>query len=180
MIVQALKTFKYVIKQHWLRCLSASKYKVFIPPTSYIHPNNITIGKNFGISPFCQIFAHEGKISIGDNVSLNHHVSINADCKGEIRIGNDVMMGPMTVMRASNHRFDATDVPMRLQGHEGGRIIIEDDVWIGASVVVLPNVRIGRGSIIGAGAVVTKDIPPYSIAVGNPAKIIRSRIIPQL
>lgn len=66
----------------------------------------------------------------------------------------------MTVFRASNHRFESLTVPIRDQGSEAGYIIVEDDVWIGAGVEVLPNVRIGNSSVVGAGSVVNKDIPP--------------------
>ena len=70
---------------------------------------------------------------------------------------------------------------MRLQGYaEAIPVVIEDDVWVGARVIVLPGIRIGKGSVIGAGAIVTKDVPPFSICVGNPARIIRSRNDPKV
>ena len=108
-------------------------------------------------------------------MSLNHNVSLNTDEGGKIILGDNVIIGPGSILRAVNHRFESTDVPIRDQGHAGGVIHVEEDVWLGANVMVLPGVRIGRGSIIGAGAIVTKDIPPYSIAVGNPAKVVRKR-----
>ncbi len=83
---------------------------------------------------------------------------------------------PDVVMIGENHQSAKRDVPMRLQGYKKfPPIRIEDDVWIGARVIVLPGVSIGKGAIIGAGAVVTKDVPAYAICVGNPARVIRFR-----
>ena len=140
---------------------------------------NITIGSNFMMSPNCQLFAQgrigDATINIGNNVSINYNVMINADCGGEIIIGNDVLIGPYTVVRAANHIHDNHEILIRNQGHQGGKITIEDDVWIGANVSIVPNVRIGKSTVIGAGSVVCTDIPPFSVAVGNPAKKIRDR-----
>ena len=113
-------------------------------------------------------------IEIGDNSGIGADCHIPAD----IRIGKDVMMGPevLIISRNQNHRIDRLDVPMRLQGYkESQPVVIEDDVWLGARVIVLPGIRIGRGAVIGAGAIVTKDVPPYAICVGNPARIVRFR-----
>lgn len=91
-------------------------------------------------------------------------------------IGEDVMMGPNVTILTHNHRFDSISIPMRLQGFEEYKpVTIEDDVWVGQQVIILPGTHIGRGSIIGAGSVVTKDVEPYSIVGGNPAKLIRMR-----
>lgn len=103
-------------------------------------------------------------------------VGINAQMHGQIIIGKDVMMGPECIIYTTNHKFDRTDVPMRLQGFSEQRpVSIEDDVWIGGRVTILPGVHIGRGAIIGAGAVVTKDVPEFAIVGGNPAKILKYR-----
>jgi len=131
---------------------------------------NIFIGNYFNLMDHCRLYAHNGgKIIIGDHVSMNSNVIIGAADQGDIRIGNDVLIGPNVVLRASNHRFDRKELPINKQGHSGGTIIIEDDVWIGANTTILPNVRIGRGAIIGAGTVVNKDILAYSLATGVPA-----------
>jgi acetyltransferase-like isoleucine patch superfamily enzyme len=97
-------------------------------------------------------------------------------CSGYIEIGNNVMMGPRVNLLAENHNFEQTDFPMKDQGVTRGTIVIEEDCWLGANCSVLSNVRIGRGSIVATGAVVTKDVPPYSIVGGVPARIIKSRI----
>ncbi len=75
----------------------------------------------------------------------------------------------------NTHNFENCDIPMRTQGLKNISVTIEDDVWIGSRVIILPGIKIGKGSIIGAGAVVTKDVPEYSIVGGVPAKLIRSR-----
>ena len=86
------------------------------------------------------------------------------------------MMGTDVTIITRNHRFDRTDIPMMEQGFEEERpVYIGNDVWIGDRALILPGVHIGDGSIIAAGAVVTKDVPPYSIVAGVPARKIRDR-----
>jgi galactoside O-acetyltransferase len=153
---------------------------IFLKQGSTINnPLNITIGTQFGMNPYCQLFAQgkkgDSEIIIGNNVKLNYNVMINADCGGKISIGDNVRIGPYTVMRAANHKFSDISRPIYEQGHLPGVILIEEDVWLGAHVTVMPNVTIGKSSVIGAGSVVTKDIPPFSIAAGIPAKVIGKR-----
>lgn len=113
-------------------------------------------------------------ISIGNNVYINHNVELYAQ-NAEIKIGDYVMIGPNTYMSTTSHGYENTSKPMSLQKDTHKRITIEDDVWIGTKVVILPGINIGKGAIIGAGAVVTKDVKPYSIVGGVPAKHIRYR-----
>ena len=110
--------------------------------------------------------------TLGDNSGIG----INASLTGSVKIGKNVMMGSHCTMYIRNHNFERLDVPMCEQGYKPEEtIIIEDDVWIGGHTIFLPGVHIGKGSIIGAGAVVTKDVPEFAIVGGNPAKIIRYR-----
>ena len=103
-------------------------------------------------------------------------VGVNCEVYGPVTIGNDVMMGPEVVIYTSGHRFDRTDITMMEQGGtEPEPVTIGNDVWIGRRVMIMPGVTIGDGCVIGAGAVVTKDIPSYSVAAGVPAKVIRAR-----
>ncbi|WP_462354514.1 DapH/DapD/GlmU-related protein [Alistipes timonensis] len=86
------------------------------------------------------------------------------------------MMGPDVLVFTSNHESGRTDIPMRLQGNGATKqVTICSDVWVGARVIILPGVTIGKGAIIGAGAVVAKDVPDYAIVGGVPAKIIGYR-----
>ena len=126
-------------------------------------------GKNVNIEQGARF---SSAVRLGDNSGIG----INSRVEAHVTIGNDVMMGPECMMFTSNHSFSDLTIPMNRQGFDAPRpIVIEDDVWIGARVIILPGVRVGRGSIIGAGSVVTRDIPPYSIVGGNPARLIRSR-----
>lgn len=111
-------------------------------------------------------------VSLGDNSGIGIHASIT----GSVSIGKDVMMGPFCTFYSRNHAFDRTDIPMCEQGYNSEQtIVIGDDVWIGGHVIFLPGVRVGKGAIVGAGAVVTKDVPEYAVVGGNPAKIIKYR-----
>lgn len=137
---------------------------------------NINIIDKVFIGNSCCFNSESGAIDIGDNTHFNHGVILGADA-GEIIIGKNVMIGPYVVMRASNHRFDK--VPDELiinQGHDSGKIFVCDDVWIGANVTILKGVTVGEHSIVAAGAVVTKDVPPCSIVAGVPAKVIKKLI----
>ena len=100
---------------------------------------------------------------------------INADIGGEIRIGKNVLIGPNVVFRASNHVFKRRDTIIRKQGHNSGRIIVGDDVWIGANAIILANIEVEMGSVIGAGSVVNRDVRSYTIVGGVPAKPIGKR-----
>ncbi len=111
-------------------------------------------------------------------VELGNRSGIGIDCRlhGPVTIGDDVMMGPDVVIIASEHGSEDLDRPMALQGFlPPRRVTIGDDVWIGTRVIVLPGVTIGAHSIVAAGAVVTKDVPEWSVVGGNPARVIRSR-----
>ncbi len=130
-------------------------------------------GKNVNIEKNANFGTGAG-IRLGNNSGLG----INCKVRGPLVIGNDVMMGPDVIIYTENHCTERTDITMRGQGStKPEKVVVQDDIWIGARVIILPGVTIGRGSIIAAGAVVTKDIPPFSVAAGVPAKVIKSRII---
>jgi maltose O-acetyltransferase len=114
----------------------------------------------------------------GWEIEVGDYSSLGIDCMipYNLKVGRDVMMGPDVIIVGENHRFADRDRPMRVQGYEEyPPVRIEDDVWIGARAIILPGLTIGKGSIIGAGAVITKDVPPYAICGGNPARVIRFR-----
>ena len=108
-------------------------------------------------------------ISIGENFFANFN-TVFIDCS-RIVIGNNVMFGPNCCIDGAGH---PTDTVRRNEGFEYAYpITIENDVWLGSGVHIMPGITIGRGCVIGAGSIVTKDIPPYSLAVGNPCHVIR-------
>jgi len=138
--------------------------------------NGIALGENCSFMSRSYLYAHAGGvIVVGDNISVNHNVIIGAAEKGRIAIGNDVLIGPNVVIRASDHVFSDSSSPIREQGHDGGVITIEDDVWIASNVVITKNVRIGRGAVVAAGSVITKDIPSMTVCAGIPAEPISQR-----
>ena len=115
-----------------------------------------------------------GFFEIGDHSYIGCNAVIGAG-GGGIQIGNNVLIGQSVNMHSERHNFEDADTPIRGQGISYKGIVIEDDVWIGSKATILDGVVIGSGSIIGAGAVVTKSIAPYSIAMGVPAKVVESR-----
>lgn len=118
------------------------------------------------------------KISLGDNVIIRPGTMLFADPRegesGRITIEENVMIGSGVHMYVHNHRFDNPDLPIIDQGYYPSKsIILKKGSWIGANAIILPGVTIGENSVIGAGSVVTHDIPPFSVAVGSPARVIK-------
>jgi len=136
---------------------------------------NIILGSNVSLMKNSYIYAHDnGKLIVGNNFTINTNSQLGASF-GKIVIGDNCAIASNCVLRASNHTFENTDVPFREQGHIYGEIILEDDVWVSANCVITANTRIGMSSIIGAGSVVTRDVEPYSVIGGVPARLIRKR-----
>lgn len=136
---------------------------------------NVTIGTHAVIRPSNFYGGEPGeglKIGANSNIGAFNYIG----CSGYIEIGENVMFGPRISVYAENHSFDRTDITIKEQGVKRSFVKIEDDCWIGSHSTILAGVTVGKGSIIAAGSIVTKDVPPYSIVAGVPAKIIRSRI----
>ena len=134
----------------------------------------ITLGNEVLLGRGTVLSTRNGTISIGD------YSNIGANCRlgttSKIVFGKHVLLAANCYIGGAQHTFDRIDIPIMRQGYESkGGVAIEDDVWLGAGVTVLDGVRIGTGCVIGAGSVVTKDLPPYSIALGVPARITGSR-----
>ena len=136
--------------------------------------SNIEVGNNVSIMSQSFLYAKDAVLKIGDNFSMNTNSCLGANI-GRICIGDNVLIAQNVVVRASNHSHDSVDIPIKNQGHKYGTIHIEDGVWIGANSVIVANVTIGKHSIVAAGAVVTKDVMPFTVVGGVPAKIIRHR-----
>ncbi|WP_414620601.1 DapH/DapD/GlmU-related protein [Calothrix sp. CCY 0018] len=113
-------------------------------------------------------------IIIDENAYIGPYVTISGT--GDIKIGKNCLIAPHCGIFANNHIFADPTIPIEEQGITREGIVIEDDCWLGHNVTVLDGVIIGKGSIIGAGSVVNKNIPPFSIAVGTPARIIKNRL----
>lgn len=131
----------------------------------------MSIGKHLLLHGNVQLRSFGEEMVLGDNVEINRNSLILSN----VKIGNDVLIGPNTVLVGSQHVFSDKETPIRNQGGLCDGIEIGDDVWIGANVTVVDGVKIDNGSIIGAGSVVTKDVPPFEIWAGNPARFIRKR-----
>jgi acetyltransferase-like isoleucine patch superfamily enzyme len=196
-LARSLKA-KIYNRMSWLRVLAASpesvnigwnaillgnlifEEKVTIHNFAYLHAGlidttaeYIKIGSASTILPLAQIHSWGGYVEIGKMCSINANTILYGT--GGIRVGNMVRIAAHTVIVASSHRFDSIDIPIKEQGITAKGITIEDDVWIGAGCCILDGVTIGQGAIIAAGAVVNKDVAPYSIVGGVPAKVIRNR-----
>jgi carbonic anhydrase/acetyltransferase-like protein (isoleucine patch superfamily) len=163
------------------RCLSVG-HDVTIFDGAYIRsvrPDTVRIGGNTDIHMGFWLDcggAHDapGSLSIGRGCLLQPYITINAG-GARIAIGDHVLLGQMVSIHAGNHAFEDPNRLIVEQGTTHQGITIEEDCWIGAKATILDGVTIGRGSVVGAGAVVTGSLPALSISVGNPARIIRMR-----
>ena len=131
--------------------------------------NKFVLGAGSTIEEYCTINNGVGNVIIGQNTLIG----IGNTIIGPIKIGNNVIFAQNIVASALNHEYRDPNLPIYKQPIITKEIIIEDDCWIAANAVITAGVTIGKHSVIAAGAVVTKDIPPYSVAVGNPAKILK-------
>jgi acetyltransferase-like isoleucine patch superfamily enzyme len=132
------------------------------------------------LGPWCwigndnKLRAHEGQLTLGEKVVMGRDNVINAYL--DIEIGGSSILADWIYMVDFDHRFDRLDVPIKDQGIRKSPVRVGRDVWIGEKASILRGVDIGDGSVIGAHCVVTRDIPPFSIAVGIPARVVRSRL----
>lgn len=169
------------------------------------NPQYIALGRNFVAEDYCEIqgLSTQGLI-FGDRVTVGRFAMIRPSgyygrdvgvglrvgsrsnigancyigCSGGIEIGENVMMSPGVSLFAENHNFSRTDIPMKDQGVTRKAIVVEDDCWLASGSTILAGVRVRRGAVVAAGAVVTEDVPPYAIVGGVPAKVIGWRTQP--
>jgi acetyltransferase-like isoleucine patch superfamily enzyme len=138
--------------------------------------NRVTIGKYAIIRPGNLYGGEPGEgLVVGDHSNIGPYCYIG--CSGHISIGNNVMISPRVSIYAENHVFDNTDTPIKSQGVKKENVVIEDDCWIASNSILLAGVTIGKGSVVAAGAVVTKSCPHHSLIGGIPAKIIREGVV---
>lgn len=142
--------------------------------------SGINFGKNVSIGAF-SIIRPSGYYSraIGEGLTVGNNSNIGImsyiGCGGGVTIGDNVMMGPKVSIHSENHEFENTEESIKSQGVSKGSVSIEDDCWLGAGCRILAGVKIGRGSVVAAGAVVTKDVEPFSVVGGIPARLIKER-----
>lgn len=139
-------------------------------------PEGIRIGDTTMVGMGTQLAAKLGSITIGNNCGLGANVTVHSSVGGTVSIGSNVLIAGHVYLGGGQYHTDRTDISIAEQGHiEGLELEIGDNCWIGANATVVNGVKIGRDCIVAAGAVVTKDVPPFSIVGGVPAKVIRVR-----
>jgi acetyltransferase-like isoleucine patch superfamily enzyme len=186
-------------------CIGSVKGNLFIGKNVAIrYPKNLHLGTQVIIEDGAEIncLASNG-MQLGDRVSIGKYAIIRPSniyggpigeglvmgnnsnigpynyigCSGKITIGNNVMLAPRVSIYAENHVFDNPNITIKAQGVAKSAVVIEDDCWIAANVVILAGVTIGKGSVIAAGSVVNDDIPAFSVVAGVPARVIKSRLV---
>ncbi|MED3897045.1 acyltransferase [Priestia aryabhattai] len=141
--------------------------------------NGVVLGNNVSIGAYSKIqcTGSLSKLGVGLEIGSNSGVGEFSyfGAAGGIKIGRNVIMGQNVRFHSENHIYNRIDIPIREQGVYSKGIIVEDDCWVGAGSVFLDGVTVGKGSVIAANSVVNKDVPPYSVVAGIPAKVIKSR-----
>ena len=131
---------------------------------------NLELGKNVRIHSFCKVATCGGNMFIGDNVQIGDHCTITA--QGDVTIESDVLMADKINIIANQHSFHDITKPIMDQGCTSKKILIKKGAWIGINATILSGVTIGQNSVVGANAVVTKDVPDFSVVVGVPAHVV--------
>ena len=177
----------YLFKRAYATARMRNQFKLFgkgslLAPGVKLHsPQNVSVGKNTSIMSHCiigtyTVNGHEPQLKLGDNVSLGEYSHIT--CANKVTIGDGVLTGRFVLITDNSHGNNTTataDIaPLARDIQSNGPVCIGENVWIGDKVTILPNVTIGKGCIIAANAVVTKDVPEYSVVAGVPAKVIKT------
>jgi acetyltransferase-like isoleucine patch superfamily enzyme len=131
------------------------------------------VGHNVTIYPDVWIMPISGKLQLGSGVDLARGVMITT--QGGVAIGDRALIGYGTRIISSNHHIPARPARIAEAGHDDAPIAIGPDCWLGANVIVLPGVKVGEGSVVAAGAVVARDVPPFAVVAGVPARVLRFR-----
>lgn len=163
---------EWIELQYQLSILSSSTFHCELRELFYKH-SCASCGDVLCVMPY-SVMSYAKNISLGERVYINSFSMLVA--KEKITIGNNVLIGPHVIINSGMHNYSNADVDINKQGHSTAPITIEDDVWIGANTIILPGITIGKGAIIGANSLVNKNVEPFSIIGGSPAKLIKKRI----
>ncbi|MFA5347787.1 MAG: acyltransferase [Methanoregula sp.] len=147
-----------------------------------IKPGDLFLNRFSGSSAYFSNMGYRAYIGLGYDISLGSNSWVGPNVKiygigggGKLIIGDNVLIAPEVVELTTQHMYADPEIPIFSQGTEASTVIIEDMAYIGYRVIIMAGITIGKGAIVGAGAVVTKDVPPYSVAGGVPAKNIKMR-----
>lgn len=147
---------------------------VFEAGALVFHPENISLGNNVYVGHQAILKGYyQNELVIGDETWIGQQVFMHA--AGGIRIGARVGIGPAVKILTSQHREAGREVPVLFSPLEMAPVVIADDADLGIGAIVLPGVKIGAGAIVGAGSIVTRDVPAYAVVAGSPARILRHR-----
>lgn len=178
-MIRKIKKFLFT-RYNRRRYKSYGKNVTILSPSMVTNHRYIEIGDNVFIREYSRIEAVradggvmcEPELKIGDGTHIEQFFHVGA-CES-VEIGSNVLIAGRVYISDHNHNFRNIEVPVMHQGIEaGGKVVIEDNSWLGEGCVILPGVTVGRGSVIGANSVVTKSVPPFSVAVGVPARVVR-------
>lgn len=151
-----------------------------IPGKFGIYVRSRLLVKQFGSCGKCPVILQNIKIDNPDKLFIGDYFRCSVDvyfsAGGTIEIGDHVLIGPSVKIWSINHKYDRLDIPIFEQGWDNKKVVIDDNVWIGANAIILPGTHIGEGSVIGAGCIPGKFVRPYSIMAGNPGRIIGYRV----
>jgi acetyltransferase-like isoleucine patch superfamily enzyme len=147
---------------------------VFETGVLVFHPENISLGRNVYVGHYAILKGyHRNELHIGDETWIGQQVFMHA--AGGLTIGAHVGIGPGVKILTSEHREVGRETPVLFSPIATAPVSIEDDADIGIGAILLPGVTVGRGAVVGAGAVVTRDVPAYAVVAGSPARILRHR-----
>lgn len=153
----------------------------YVTCRAIVHPRalvqlsrRIRFGRKSTVQPYARIIVGNGSVTMGAECTLQAFSTISAD-DSAIRFGDYVRIGPNCNLLGADHEYRDRNTPIHRQGMIVKGLRIGDDVWVGANCNIMPGVEIGKGAIIGAGSVVTSDVPPYTLVAGSPARPIKTR-----
>jgi acetyltransferase-like isoleucine patch superfamily enzyme len=180
MLLRLKKTYWWLREEAW----EWNRYFIFMVPGligrawrgRWLKKNLGSYGGESKIAPGVWI-SDPKNLHFGHNVGMSRGIFITAG--GGIWLHDNISIGPDCMIWSVNHKFDDPDKPVREQGWEYKKVVIEEDVWLGACCIIKPGVTIGKGAVISAGTILSKSVPPFSIVAGNPGRVVGWRKKPE-